>query len=398
MNQQIKKRIEEINNGIVPKGFEKTDQGIINKDFVNNKTFIGDLGKFCGGGTPQTNVLNYWNGNIPWISSSDIIEDNINYINGKHFITEEAIKQSATKICPPNTIHIVSRVGVGKVAISKCERCTSQDFINLYNCDGNIEYLAYMIKNRINNGLRKLQGTSIKGISSDEIKKNELYITKDIKEQEKIAEILMKWDTAIDLQEKYIQKLEERKKNILKKIFSNNDNCTPICMSEIGDLYQPTTISESELTNDGYLVYGANGILGKYTKYNHEKSEIAITCRGSTSGMVVFTEPKSWITGNAMVFKINENKFNKKYIYYLCSYRGFKDVVSGSGIPQITRSSLQKIKLKVLSDIKEQKEITDIIDKVNEEINLQKEKLEKLKQQRKALQQYLLTGVVKVEL
>src|SRR5690606_23448512 len=75
-------------------------------------------------------------------------------------------------------------------------------------------------------------------------------------------------------------------------------------LGSVCDLYQPVTLSSAELSMTGeYLVYGANGIIGSHNQYNHEDSEIAVTCRGATCGEVTKTKPKSWITGNAMVVK-----------------------------------------------------------------------------------------------
>ena len=98
-----------------------------------------------------------------------------------------------------------------------------------------------------------------------------------------------------------------------------------ITLQDIADIYQPQTIASVDLTEDGYLVYGANGVIGKYHLYNHEKEQICITCRGNTCGTVNFTAPKSWITGNAMV--INTDNFaknvNKRYLYHYLSSINF---------------------------------------------------------------------------
>jgi hypothetical protein len=70
---------------------------------------------------------------------------------------------------------------------------------------------------------------------------------------------------------------------------------------DVCDAYQPKTISMKEMIRDGaYPVYGANGVIGRYDKFNHEEPEILLGCRGSC-GAVNISEPKSWITGNAMV-------------------------------------------------------------------------------------------------
>ena len=60
------------------------------------------------------------------------------------------------------------------------------------------------------------------------------------------------------------------------------------------------TIPASELAEEGYPVYGANGVIGYYPEYNHEDPVVAITCRGATCGAVNITQPKAYVTGNAM--------------------------------------------------------------------------------------------------
>ena len=120
-----------------------------------------------------------------------------------------------------------------------------------------------------------------------------------------------------------------------------------LALSNIADIYQPQTISSSDLTTEGYWVYGANGIIGKYKEYNHETEQICITCRGNTCGTVNYTQPKVWITGNSMV--INTDKYqrqvNKRFLFHYLSSYNFNSIVSGSGQPQIVRTPLEKIKV-----------------------------------------------------
>ena len=89
------------------------------------RTPILEICEIIGGGTPSSSNDVYWNGDIPWISSSDINENNISEITPTRHITKDAIKHSATKLCKAPSIHIVSRVGVGKVAFSRVDICLS---------------------------------------------------------------------------------------------------------------------------------------------------------------------------------------------------------------------------------------------------------------------------------
>ncbi|MFT8822826.1 restriction endonuclease subunit S, partial [Liquorilactobacillus satsumensis] len=84
-----------------------------------------------GGGTPKTNIKKFWNGDIPWIQSSDLEINRLFDISPKKYITNESIQKSATKLVPPDSIAIVTRVGVGKLALMTFEYTTSQDFLSL---------------------------------------------------------------------------------------------------------------------------------------------------------------------------------------------------------------------------------------------------------------------------
>lgn len=180
---------------------------------------VGSLGNIVGGGTPSTKKKEYWCGKMAWVSSADICDNDIYNINMTRFITQDAIDDSATKIVPKDSILIVSRVGVGKVAKASCDLCTSQDFTNVVNPDGDATFLSYAILRLMQSKLQCVQGTSIKGIPSDEIKNYMLRIP-CLAEQQKIAEFLSTIDTVIEKQKETVSAWEERKKGVMQKLFS----------------------------------------------------------------------------------------------------------------------------------------------------------------------------------
>ena len=208
----------------------------------------------------------------------------------------------------------------------------------------------------------------------------------NIEEQNKIGKMLSLLDERISIQSKVIDKLQSLIKGIRHDIF-NDIQGEVLALSNIADIYQPQTISSSDLTTEGYWVYGANGIIGKYKEYNHETEQICITCRGNTCGTVNYTQPKVWITGNSMV--VNTDKYqrqvNKRFLFHYLSSYNFKSIVSGSGQPQIVRTPLEKIKV-VLPTIEKQVRIANSIDIVSEKINTESSVLRLLENQK----QYLL--------
>ena len=206
-------------------------------------------------------------------------------------------------------------------------------------------------------------------IGQEGLSKISLYFP-SIEEQRKIAEFLSLIDERIATQNKIIEKLQSLIKGLrvccMQRVYGNN-----VYLSEIAQIYQPQTISSTELTEDGFLVYGANGIIGKYKDYNHETEQICITCRGNTCGMVNYTKPMSWITGNAMVINTDkyQDKVCKRYLYHYLSAYNFNSIISGSGQPQIVRTPLEKLKI-TLPTISEQKQKAIIFDKIQDKIDI----------------------------
>ncbi|MFA0525321.1 restriction endonuclease subunit S [Vibrio sp. 10N.222.52.C3] len=125
------------------------------------------------------------------------------------------------------------------------------------------------------------------------------------------------------------------------------------------------TIASSKLLDEGFPVYGANGIIGFYDEYTHELPTLMITCRGATCGNVHISKPKSYINGNAMALdSLDHDKVDIRYLYYFFKSRGFKDVISGSAQPQITGQGLTKVQIP-LPPLGEQKRIAAILDKAD---------------------------------
>ena len=167
-------------------------------------------------------------------------------------------------------------------------------------------------------------------------------------------------------------------------------------LGEFADLYQPKTISDKDMIEDGeYLVYGANGILGRYSEYNHEDSMVTISCRGNC-GIINITRPYSWITGNSMVVKPKDDIYNIDYISNLLLSLSISSVITGSVQKQLTRTSL--VPLKIIIPNKETIEKYRSITKANFEKrkSIQIE-VEQLTQLRDWLLPMLMNGQVKVK-
>lgn len=151
-----------------------------------------------------------------------------------------------------------------------------------------------------------------------------------------------------------------------------------ISISEVCRPRQWKTISMKNLKEEGYPVYGANGIIGYYDEYTHEKDTLMITCRGATCGSINMSEEKAYVNGNAMALDdLNNEIIDIKYFYYYLLGYDFTDIISGSAQPQITRTNLNRLKIPV-PPIKIQKQIVEILDEAQVLVDNRKEQIELL--------------------
>lgn len=182
--------------------------------------------KFTGGGTPNTSNPNYWNGEIPWIQSSDLKEDDVLSLTVKKHISQEGLKNSATKIVPKNSLVIVTRVGVGKLVVNTQEIATSQDFLSLSGIKGDSRFLAYSLYSLLKKITRRVQGTSIKGITKTDFLK-ETILVPALEEQEKISSCMVEVDKLITLHQRKLETLKKLKRTLLQKMFPKKGQLKP---------------------------------------------------------------------------------------------------------------------------------------------------------------------------
>lgn len=258
------------------------------------------------------------------------------------------------------------------------------NIIRLHGYDG--AFMSYQLNGRRKYDIAKIaQGVSVVHLYGEHLKGVKTF-NPCLEEQKKIAKLLSLLDERIATQNKIIDKLQSLIKGLRVRLIQI-ENGNIVHLGEIARIYQPQTISSTELTEDGFLVYGANGIIGKYKEYNHKTEQICITCRGNTCGMVNYTKPMSWVTGNAMVINTDEhqNKVCKRYLYHYLSAYNFNSIISGSGQPQIVRTPLENLEI-TLPSIFEQEQKAMLLDRIQAKIEISNRVLSLCQEQK----QYLL--------
>lgn len=177
---------------------------------------LGEICKTVSGGTPSTKHADYYEGSIPWISTTALGPNHINETSAKAFITQEAIDNSATKLISKGNLLFGIRVGVGKTSINDIDICTNQDIVAILDIDESRFsklFIKYVLdaKQAYYNSIKK--GATILGITSDDLKSTPIPLV-SFGEQALFQSFVIQ----VDKSKFAIQKLLVASKNILQLI------------------------------------------------------------------------------------------------------------------------------------------------------------------------------------
>lgn len=183
-----------------------------------DKKMINDTCTIVGGGTPESGKDEFWNGNIQWFTPTEIKMDYVS--KSERTITELGLKKSSARLLPKGTILLTSRATIGEVAIALNECTTNQGFQSLIvNKSFNSIFIFNWIKNNRNLFIRRANGSTFLEISKSEIGTIPIYAP-TLPEQQKIASFFTAIDQKISQLKRKKNLLEQYKKGVMQKIFS----------------------------------------------------------------------------------------------------------------------------------------------------------------------------------
>ncbi len=368
-----------------------------------------------GGGTPKTANEEFWKGNIPWIQSSDLIEERLFNVKPRKYISQEAISKSSTKLVPQNSIAIVTRVGVGKLAFMPFSYATSQDFLSLSELKIEPKFAVYALYKMMRLVSNEVQGTSIKGITKDELLAKEILIP-DCEEQKKIGAYLHNLDHLITLHQRKCEQTKTLKKYMLQKMFPQDGEKVPQIRFEgftedweqrkLGELvgiydgvhqtpdYQDSGIMFLSVENIVTLKsekYIAEEAFERDYKVYPEKGDILMTRIGDvgTTNVVETAEKVAFYVSLALL-KPNgiDSYFLSNAMKTNAFQKGLRERTLVTAIPQkINKDEIGKIDIFITNNDEEQKKIGAYFSNLDHLITLHQRKCDELKEVKKFMLQ-----------
>ena len=368
---------------------------------------ISDVANVVGGGTPDTTIAEYWDGNIQWFTPSEIGKSK--YISkSERKITQSGLNNSSAKILPQGTILLSTRATIGECSIAMEECSTNQGFQSLISKSNyNSEFVYYLIQTKKKDLIRNACGSTFLEISANEVRKIKCRVPQ-INEQDKITQLLSLIDKRIATQNKIIEDLKKLKVAICNKLIDNLVNREPlICFSEVyskaSEGGTPET-SKSEYYENGIIPFiKIDDLSNKYITSNKDfitdlglqkssawiiPTHSLIYSNGATIGAISINTYEV-CTKQGILGIVPKSAISVEYLYCLMSSNYFSKQVHRI----ITHGTMATAYLKDINKIKvpipcmpQQLEIANTVSSVTNKIETELNILSLLKKQK----QYLL--------
>jgi type I restriction enzyme, S subunit len=367
---------------------------------------IGEVCDVVNGGTPKTGVPEYWDGRNLWITPAEMGKRLSPYVGEtERKITDLGLGNSSARILPPHSVILSSRAPIGHLVINTEPMATNQ------GCKGLVprkelqhKFLYYYLSSIVHLLDSLGTGATFRELSGGKLKEVTVPVA-PLSEQQRIVGILDEAFAGLATTKANVEKNLRNTRALfeshLQSVFTfRGKGWIEKSLEETCDMYQPKTIGTKDLIPDGaYSVFGANGIIGRYDKYNHEEPQLLVTCRGATCGAVNISEPKSWVTGNAMVVRPKDHTLDLKFLEFV--FRGGIDIskaITGAAQPQITRTNLSPLVIQFPKSVDQQKEFAATFEKLTVETrrleSLYQQKLATLGALKKSLLHQAFTGAL----
>mgnify|MGYP004685283739 CR=1 FL=1 len=176
---------------------------------------IGEIGEVITGKTPSTSDTALWDGNIQFVTPTDITENKY-----QHHTQRTVVKTPKMKILPKHTIMFTCIASIGKMTLSLYPCITNQQINSIVpkSCYNN-EFIYYSLLKKtflIKDGFAN---STLPIINKTDFSKIQVPVILDKKEQQKIAECLSEADTMIEEQSNKVEQLKAHKKGLMQGLF-----------------------------------------------------------------------------------------------------------------------------------------------------------------------------------
>ncbi len=402
------------------KGYKQTDVGLIPKDWKLNR--IGEFSMCFSGGTPNTSIREYYNGEIEWITSGDLNQKRIKEVAGR--ISKKGLDRSAAKKINKGTL-LIALYGAtaGVTAISEIDAAINQAILAIVPSGVDNEFLYQKLSFLKDWIITTYTQGGQPNLSGDIIKRVQLSLPPTRAEQTAIATALNDADSLVQSLEKLIAKKRLIKQGTTQELLKPKKGWRKMKLSEVAILkarigWQGLTTKEYKKTGDYYLVTGTDFKGGyidwqncfyvdegrfKQDKYIQIKEHDVLVTKDGTIGKVAIVKslPKpGTLNSGVFVIRPTNRSFHPEFFYYILLSKVFLAFLSqlsaGSTINHLYQKDFVSFEFSAPKELGEQERVATILSEMDAEINGLEDKLKKYKMIKQGMMQNLLTGKIRL--
>jgi len=398
-------------------GYQKTLLGEIPNAWCIKA--LEEISNIVTGNTPKTSVKEYFDGNYPWITPSDINSEKDIY-KSPRTLTEMGL--SKARELPPKTLLVTCIASIGKNAILRVKgSCNQQINAILPSLKHDVGFLYYMM-NHSTRRLYNLAGTTAVAIINKSNFSKFTIPFPPLPEQQKIAEILSTVDAKIEIIDQQISETQELKKGLMQQLLTKGIGHTKfkdsvlgkipkswevVKQAEVATFYNGRAYKRTEWEESGIPVIRLQNLTGTGKDYyysNLELPEHQYCHKGDLLYMWSATFGPVWWFGEKAIYHYHiwkiehdSNRLNRDFHFYLLDSvtTRMKNQSHGSTMLHVTKGGMEKLSIQ-LPSISEQNQIAEILSSVDDKLQVLSEKKTTYQEMKQGLMQQLLTGKVRV--
>lgn len=294
---------------------------------------LGEICSVVSGSTPKSNVAEYWDGDVKWITPAELSEDSFFIEDSVRHITELGVQKTGLKPFPAGTVILSSRAPIGKTAIAGCEMYCNQGFKNLI-CSERIDshYLYHFLSAKTDYLNSLGRGATFKEISKGIVENIEIPLP-PIQKQKEISQLFEKTNELIKLQKEQLSTFDELVKSRFIELFVGKEYPTKtvdevsLGKGEYGaqsasaeyDPTRPRYVRITDINDDGTLnddvVASVNPADDE--QYKLEYGDFMFARMGATVGKTyAFIEGNQIFAGYLIRYRLNRELINPLYLFW----------------------------------------------------------------------------------
>ena len=304
---------------------------------------IDEVCEVINGGTPKTNIKEFWEGNIYWITPAEMGKRSSPYVNDtERKLTEKGLSNSSAKLLPPQSVILSSRAPIGHLVINTVSMAFNQGCKGLLSKEGlNNKYLYYYLYANVDLLNSLGTGATFKELSGAKLKSILIPFPKSIQEQQRIVTILDEAFAAIAQTkanaEQNLKNAKELFESYLQSVFENKgdgweEKTLKELTTHLGDGLHGTPkytidgdyhfINGNNL-KDGVIEFKSSTKKVSIEEFNQHKKNltdrtILVSINGTLGNIAFYNNEKIILGKSACYFNMKEN-VDKNYIKYVLS-------------------------------------------------------------------------------